>query len=271
MAGLRAYGLMYHDVVADHGKMTRVARLGPNRYNVTWTTFLEHLDLISEIAGRPSIVADVPSERRVPAMWSLTFDDGGASALEVGAELLRRRWHGYFFITTGRIGSTGFVDADAIRALDGMGHAIGSHSVTHPARMAALAPEALLYEWQASVDTLSDVLSKEIRTASIPGGHYGTNVAVTAARAGIETLFTSDPVRTARRVGGCVLIGRYSIRQSATARDAARAAAGNPAVWARQYVGWNLRKSVKALAGDRYYRVRRSVLNARSDGPSRDS
>jgi peptidoglycan/xylan/chitin deacetylase (PgdA/CDA1 family) len=255
---------MYHDVVSGDRGASGLAGSGPAHYKLTWERFSEHLDLIGEIVGAPpAVVDDPPAGRLSSPSWSITFDDGGVSALEVGQELSRRRWRAYFFVTTGRIGSLGFVDADAIRALDRMGHTVGSHSVTHPERMAALAPDELLHEWRTSVETLSELLGKQVRTASVPGGHYGRRVAVAAAHAGIATLFTSEPVRTARRVDGCLVIGRYSIRRNTSAVDAARAAAGRSGPWLRQYVGWNVRKPVKALAGDHYDRIRRAVLGRR--------
>ena len=260
---------MYHDVVGGGGSASGRAGAPAGHYKLTWERFVEHLDCIEALAGEPPALLDaLPPARGESPSWSLTFDDGGVSAIEVSEELARRGWRAYFFITTGRIGTIGFVDRDAIRALDRMGHVIGSHSVTHPARMAALAPDELLYEWQASVETLVEILGKPVRTGSVPGGHYRRGVAVAAARAGIETLFTSEPVRTARTVSGCLVIGRYSIRQDTSARDAAGAAAGHAAPWLRQYVGWNLRKPVKALAGQQYARVRQARLASRSTPPT---
>lgn len=269
MPRLRTHGLMYHDVVRGDRTPSGLTGAGPDNYKLAWETFVEHLDRIGQVVDAPpAVVCDRPAGHGTSPSWSLTFDDGGASALEVGEELLRRKWRGYFFVTTGLIGTIGFLDADAIRALDRMGHVIGSHSVTHPERMASLAPEELLHEWRASVDALSDLLAKEVCTGSVPGGYYRRHVAVAAARAGIDALFTSEPVRTARRIGGCLVIGRYSIRQDTSAHDAARAAAGSSAPWLRQYVGWNLRKPVKALGAEHYDRLRRALLAARSEPPA---
>lgn len=255
------HALMYHDVVEDDGRSTGRSGLGPDRYKVTWHTFVDHLDRIGERVGSPpALFVDGASE----ASWCLTFDDGGASAVETGEELLRRGWRGHFFVTTGHIGRSGFVDADAVRALDRMGHVIGSHSVTHPDRMAALSRGQLVYEWQASVETLASLLGKPVPTASVPGGYYRARVAAAATEAGITTLFTSEPVRTARRVGPCLVVGRYVIRGHTSADEAARAAAGESEPWLRQYVGWTLRKPVKALPGDPYGRLRRAALASRS-------
>jgi peptidoglycan/xylan/chitin deacetylase (PgdA/CDA1 family) len=255
---------MYHDVLESTRDPSGFAGAGPAHYKLPWKKFVEHLDRIEELVAPPVAVDEAFSRNS----WSLTFDDGGASATAVGEELLRRGWRAYFFITTGLIGSPGFVDAEAIRALDRMGHLIGSHSVSHPERMASLAADELLHEWRASVETLSDLLGTEVHTGSVPGGYYGRNVAGAAAHAGIDTLFTSEPVRTARRVGRCLVIGRYSIREDTSGRDAARAAAGNSAPWLRQYLGWTLRKPLKALGGAHYNRLRRALLAVRSEPPS---
>jgi peptidoglycan/xylan/chitin deacetylase (PgdA/CDA1 family) len=258
---------MYHDVLTADGRASGRPGAAAAHYKLSWEQFLEHLDCIGEVAAAPPTVIDdesagTPGSRS----WTLTFDDGGASALDVGAELERRGWRAYFFITTGRIGSNGFVDADATRAIDRMGHVVGSHSVTHPHRIAALTLDDLLYEWRASVETLAELLGKEIRAASVPGGYYGRHVAVAAAGAGIGTLFTSEPVTRAQRVDGCLVIGRYVIRDTTSARVAAQAAAGSRVPWIRQYVAWNVSKPVKARAGERYDRLR-GALAARS-GPS---
>jgi peptidoglycan/xylan/chitin deacetylase (PgdA/CDA1 family) len=162
------------------------------------------------------------------------------------------------------VGTRGFVDESAIRELDRMGHVIGSHSVTHPERMASLPADDLLREWRESVDILAHVLGKAVLTASVPGGYYRPNVAVAAIQAGIKTLFTSEPVRRAHVVDGCLVVGRYSIRRGASAEEAARAAAGAAVSWVPAYAGWNARKLAKRLAGERYEGFRRTLLTRSS-------
>jgi peptidoglycan/xylan/chitin deacetylase (PgdA/CDA1 family) len=265
---MRAYGLMYHDVVERDAQASGRSGVGPDRYKVTRESFVEHLDRIEQKVGVPPAVAeDLLAGRGPSPLWALTFDDGGDSALHVGEELLRRAWRGHFFITTGVIGTRGFVDASAIRELDRMGHIVGSHSLTHPERMASLSANDLLREWSESVAVLADLVGKDVRTASVPGGYYRRNVAVAAARAGVTTLFTSEPVRSAHRVDGCLVIGRYSILREASAEEAARTAAGEAASWLPAYVAWNARKLAKRLAGKRYESVRRKLL-ARSSQQS---
>ena len=252
---------MYHDVVDRDSPESGRLGAGADHYKVTSESFIAHLDQIEETVGMPPAVADdLLAGRGSSPLWALTFDDGGDSALHVGEELLRRAWRGHFFITSGVVGTRGFVDASAIRELDRMGHIVGSHSMTHPERMASLPANDLLREWSESVAVLASLVAKEVRTASVPGGHYRRNVAGAAARAGVTTLFTSEPVRSARWVDGCLVVGRYPIRRNASAEDAARAAAGEAAFWLPEYVGWNLRKLAKQLAGERYEHVRRKLL-----------
>jgi peptidoglycan/xylan/chitin deacetylase (PgdA/CDA1 family) len=261
----RIYGLMYHDVVGTGGESGRVGD-GPDRYKLSWPAFVAHLDAIEVAVAAAPVVVDDAFAARPSSGWSLTFDDGGSSALAVAEELCRRAWRGHFFVTTDLMGQPGFVDADAVRELGRMGHAVGSHSVSHPASMSLLPQSELLREWAESIQVLGEALGKPVRIGSVPGGHYRRNIARAAASAGIRVLFTSEPVRRARNVGGCLVVGRYAVRRHTSSADAAAVAAGRTAPWLRQRAGWSLRKPAKLLAGRQYDRVRRSLLS-RSDPP----
>jgi peptidoglycan/xylan/chitin deacetylase (PgdA/CDA1 family) len=262
---LRTHVLMYHDVATGDPDASGFLGAGPARYKVSWETFAAQLHRIDQaVNGPPDVAGDFLGGRYgTPSSWSLTFDDGGASGLPIGAELTRRGWRAHFFVTTGRIGSAGFLDASDIQELRRTGHVIGSHSSSHPARMAALSWDELVREWQSSVTALSDLLGEAVRTASVPGGYYARPVALAAARAGIQVLFTSEPVRTPHRVGECLVVGRFAIRRDTTPAQAARAAAGSEAPWLRQYVAWMVLKPLKRLAGRHYERIRRRLLETR--------
>jgi peptidoglycan/xylan/chitin deacetylase (PgdA/CDA1 family) len=260
---------MYHDVVSGDPDESGFPGPGPGRYKLPWTTFVEHLDRIAEAAGGPpAVVDDLITGRLRSSSWLLTFDDAGTSAMAIAVELASRGWRGHFFASTNLIGRPGFLDREAIREVKDMGHVIGSHSVSHPMQMSSLPSAELLREWRESVAVLSDLLGTEVRSASVPGGSFARRVALAAEEAGIAALFTSEPVRTARRIGACLVIGRFTVRRSTSARDAARAAEGEAALWAAQYAAWNLRKPMKALGAERYDRIRRALLAGRRRRPT---
>jgi peptidoglycan/xylan/chitin deacetylase (PgdA/CDA1 family) len=246
---VRLRALMYHDVVEGN----------PDIYNVAPPRFAEHLDEFQRALGRPPV--------RVPDFaegdWLITFDDGGASALHAGEELARRSWRGHFFIATDMIGRAGYLDWDGVRAVESMGHVIGSHSCSHPDRMAACSSEQLMDEWSRSAAVLARELGHPVATASVPGGLYSDEVGRTAAAAGYTSLFTSLPSQRLRSIDGCQLIGRYAIRKDTSAGEAAAAAAGKSAPWLRQRAAWGLRGTVKKVAGGRYESIRRALLARR--------
>lgn len=240
---------MYHDVVEGSRDV----------YAVTPEHFREHLDAIERALRRPPAAADELGDGE----WMITFDDGGASALHAGEELARRSWRGHFFIATDLIGRPGFLDWDGVRAVAGMGHVIGSHSCSHPDRMAACSWDQLMDEWSGSAAVLAQELGHPVTTASVPGGLYSRSVGRAAAAAGFASLFTSLPSQRLRSIDGCRLIGRYAIRSGTPAGEAAAAGAGQALPWARQRSAWALRGAVKTIAGGRYESLRRTLLARR--------
>lgn len=256
---MRARTLMYHGVAAEGGPRDGFPGPGAAAYSVAPARFAEHLERIAAATGRPPERVDALT----PGAWMLTFDDGAASALEAAEQLARRAWRGHFFIATDLVGSPGFLGWDDVRELGRAGHVIGSHSCSHPARMAACSYEELLDEWSRSAAVLAEALGRPVSTASVPGGLYSPSVGRAAAAAGFTTLFTSLPSQRLGSIDGCLLIGRYAIRRDTSADEAAAAAAGRTLPWARQRTAWALRGTAKRIAGERYEGVRRALLARR--------
>jgi len=253
--------LMYHDVVGGDAAASGFPGPGPARYKLTVEAFRGHLAALAEATGRPPASVDAVIRGSVPpGTWLLTFDDGGAAAVET-AELLRRRgWRGHFFVVTGRLGRPGFIGRDDVRCLSELGHVVGSHSASHPDRMSACSGDELEAEWRTSIDVLSELLNAPVTSASVPGGHYSTAVGRAAAACGVRALFTSRPAPQVGAVDGCLLLGRYAIRRNTPAAEAAEAACGMPGRWARQHSAWALRAAAKAAAGPAYERIRARLL-----------
>src|SRR6266540_41491 len=197
----------YHDV-ADQPQESGFPSPGAAAYTLSRAAFRRHLAALARASLRPELVTGI--DPTVPGRHVLlTFDDGGNSARHVGDELCRRGWLGHFFIITGRIGERTFLDAAGIRDLRRCGHVIGSHSHTHPDIFREQTMEQMVEQWRSSCDRLADLLGEPCTIASVPGGDISPLVLESAGAAGLQYLFTSEPVLAPRHVYGCWLLGRF--------------------------------------------------------------
>ncbi len=261
---MRALSLLYHDVV-EPGDWDASGFPGSAAatYKLERRAFERHLAAVSAAAGRRGTVQQLSAAPPPgPPLVFLTFDDGGASAYGCIADLLEGAgWRGHFFITTDYLDAPGFVTRRQVRDLAARGHVIGSHSCSHPSRMSRCRPEHLREEWTRSTGVLADLLGEPVRVGSVPNGAFSRRVAVTAAAAGIRRLFTSEPTMRCDTVDGCVVIGRFLLRSNTPAEVAAALASGKLGVRLRQLWFWNLKKVAKAVAGDAYLALRRTVYD----------
>jgi peptidoglycan/xylan/chitin deacetylase (PgdA/CDA1 family) len=254
---------MYHDVV-DGLEHQRSGFPSPDAaiYKLEPLKFAAHMKAISQVLrGKPdNVLALNQAERHVP--FFLTFDDGGVSAYShVADQLDRLGWVGHFFISTGYMGQPSFLSKHHIRELVRRGHVVGSHSHSHPIRMASCTQDELREEWQTSVDIISEVIGAPVRVASVPGGYYSRRVAEAASLAGIEVLFNSEPTTTIHRVDGCMVLGRYGIQHRTSPGVAASLAAGQGISRVRQGVLWNIKKCLKRIGGGHYLTVRNIMID----------
>jgi peptidoglycan/xylan/chitin deacetylase (PgdA/CDA1 family) len=259
---LKVAALLYHDVVED-GRFDASGFPGAaaSRYKLRAEDFEQHLQALEREAQGPPALVDGLGTVPTGLPWLLSFDDGGSSALATGKLLAERGWLGHFFVTVDFIGTAGFVDADSIRSLSGLGHVIGSHSCSHPERMSRCTWDELVHEWSRSAEVLSEIVGRPVDVASVPAGHYGRIVARAAAASGIRTLFTSEPVVTTREVDGCRVVGRFTVQRGVPPGAAVALARGRMLPRARQVAYWNVKKAAKAVGGERYLRVRQWLLS----------
>jgi len=261
---MRAVGLLYHDVV-DPGAYSSSGFAGGDAdiYKLDRPAFAAHLDAIAAAATGPvaSVLTVDGTSAKPPVL--MTFDDGGVGAVEHTADMLEERgWLGHFFITTERIGTAGFLSREQIRELHDRGHVIGSHSVSHPPRMAALSRDELLREWGRSVAELSDLLGEAVTTGSVPGGYHSRTVAETAAEAGIERLFHSEPTdRVTSEVKGLLEFGRYNVQRATSPETAGELARNSFSLRARQALLWNAKKVAKKVGGKYWLAARKRILD----------
>lgn len=257
--------LEYHDVIPDD-RWDDSGFPGPTAasYKLPMTRFLEHLDALQDVDGPVGMsVNQALAEPRNAIL--LTFDDGGSSATVIGRHLAERRWCGHFFIATDRLGQSGFLRRDEMAELS-RDHVIGSHSASHPTRMSRLTDVQLLDEWQRSIAVLEDLVQRRVTVASVPGGYYSDRVAETAAAAGVDVLFTSEPRTRIERVGACAVLGRFTLRRKHTDRYLRQLVGSPPFARAAQSLNWSLKKIGKRLAGDAYLRARELLLERKRFG-----
>lgn len=268
---MRTTALLYHDVVPQFRYETSGFQgADANIYKLDADEFRRHMLRIAAASGlRPLAVTSAAFDGAGRHLL-LTFDDGGVSAMEHTAGILAEfGWAGHFFVTAGRVGSAGFLGEVQIRALSRKGHVIGSHSWTHPLRMAALSAAQLDREWRDSTARLSDILGESVTTASIPGGYYSRAVASAAAAAGIRVLFTSEPVTRTAMVDGCLIVGRFSVQQGVSEDWVAAVVANRSLPRAKSYLAWNGKKLLKAAGGSAWLAARKAILARRGDAEKR--
>jgi len=268
---MRVVALEYHDVVEqENWESSGFPGNSAASYKMDAVRFAQHLDAVA--ASEVPVLNDVRALSSAPVSSSdrsvlISFDDGGSSALHPTADILEEHgWRGHFLVTTGKIGTPGFLDQAAIVALHRRGHIIGSHTETHPARMSLVSPADQLVEWQISRAKLEAILGTAMEVASVPGGYFDRQVAEIAAAAGIRWLFTSEPESRVEMVDGCAVIGRYTLRRASPPAVARALVSAGPRARAGQWLAWNAKKLAKRVAGDTYLRLRASAFRESSGG-----
>jgi peptidoglycan/xylan/chitin deacetylase (PgdA/CDA1 family) len=153
------------------------------------------------------------------------------------------------------------MNEEQIADLHRRGHVIGSHSCSHPVPITALGDHELDREWRQSCDVLADILGQPCRVGSVPGGFLSGRVIASAARAGIEQLFTSEPTTAVHRHQDCTVLGRYMVKHGTPAQVAADIARGKLRPRLQQWVFWNGKKGIKRIGGKYWLRVRKYLLS----------
>jgi peptidoglycan/xylan/chitin deacetylase (PgdA/CDA1 family) len=121
----------------------------------------------------------------------VSFDDGDLSCHTTAAPILERHGlRGTFFVVTRWIGQPGFMDADQLRDLVHRGHAVQSHSRSHP-DLSSLTTADIDDELLGSKADLETILGRAVTQFSIPGGAYDERVLAAAERAGYQSVFNS--------------------------------------------------------------------------------
>lgn len=174
---------------------------GEAAYWIRPDLYAEVLDLV--VRSRGSLKVDV------------TFDDGNASDILIGAEGLAR--HGMvatFFVLADRIDAPGCLSAQDVASLMQMGHAIGSHGAAH-VDWTTLDSAGLARELDDARRLITKITGGPVDAAAIPFGRYNRRVLSEVGRRSYREVYSSD--------GGPVLsrrlpLPRTSLRSDMTVR-----------------------------------------------------
>lgn len=252
--------LEYHDILGPEGA-DATGFPGPSAasYKLSSSEFRRHLEQLRQL--HVEMVASDGSTSLGPDAVVLTFDDGGTGALRIAAPLLEQfGMRGMFFMTTGQTGRPGFLGEADLRELQSRGHALGSHSVSHPVRFSSLEPAEMARELSESRDSLEQILGAEVRIGSVPGGYFSRKVAEVASEQGYRWLFTSEPTSRLFTVDGCTVAGRFTLRAGDPPSRAWAMATGEGATRRLVAAGWQAKKILKAVAGPAYLRLRQRAF-----------
>lgn len=167
----RLVNICFHGI----GTPRRALEPGEDAYWITPARFHEVLDLVS----------DEPQVR-------LSFDDGNLSDIEIGLPaLLERGLAATFFVIAGRLGQTGSLGRDEVRALSANGMQIGSHGMTHQPWRGLRAAD-LDRELVGAHRVLEELTGQDISEAALPLGRYDRRVLRRVRSLGYRRLHTSD-------------------------------------------------------------------------------
>lgn len=208
---------LYHEVT-DDAKTSGFQRPGALPYKHKVTHFLNDLELITTKFEKAISITALEQTQNTNQLL-LTFDDGGASAVDVANTLSNHGLIGHFFITTSLIGKPNFLTTDEVISIHNMGHIIGSHSHSHPNIFRDLSYQDQLNEWSESKAILENIIDQPVICASVPGGDMDKWTIIAAAEAGIKYLFTSEPNYTPQQKFGVFLLGRVCPKNTTTSHQ----------------------------------------------------
>jgi peptidoglycan/xylan/chitin deacetylase (PgdA/CDA1 family) len=190
---MRIVALTFHDVVADGRSASAESDTFYRIKASEFESLLSQLRKLSyQTVSSRHFRAWQQGWRNLPERTVvLTFDDGYASHFELVAPLLvRYRFIGTFFVTTGFIGKPGYMSWGQLRKLIFLGMEIGSHGASHQP-LTPLSPHELAEEVVSSKRLLEERLGVPIQAMAAPGGSWNPAVAEASKQAGYEAVWVS--------------------------------------------------------------------------------
>jgi peptidoglycan/xylan/chitin deacetylase (PgdA/CDA1 family) len=254
MALSRIVFLMYHELELPERKLVQ-SDPGYVRYILPLEIFISQMKWVKDTGFQGLSVSEslrYPSGPNV----CITFDDGCETDLIAAAPVLRDLGFGAtFYLTSGFLGTTGYLSPDQVRQLDSLGFEIGCHSMTHP-YLSDLADAEVSREIVDAKLQLEQIVGHRIEHFSCPGGRYDQRTLETARRAGFRTVANSRFQANSQDTN-LYQLGRVAMKRGMPLEEFAATCHGR-GLW-KQRLSDSTRESVRQLLGNRVYDQLRSV------------
>jgi peptidoglycan/xylan/chitin deacetylase (PgdA/CDA1 family) len=259
MAPSRIVFLMYHELELPGRKLVQSAP-GYVRYILPLETFQNQMQWLKNSGYRGLSVSEAiryPQELSV----CLTFDDGCETDLIAAAPVLREfGFRATSYLTSGWLGTPGYLSTDQVRELDSLGFEIGCHSITHP-YLSDISDFELGREIVDAKLQIEQILGHTIEHFSCPGGRYDERTLETARRAGFRTVANSRFYANSSGTSSYEL-GRVAMLRDMSLQEFGATCQGR-GLWKKELQD-RTRRSVRQVLGNRAYdKLRAAVLGER--------
>lgn len=262
MDSLSVVSLIYHEVAFEGIKnFQKSYGCLESKYVLNEIEFKKHVDILSGLVSSAEPVGSLQELNRIDTNTAafITIDDGYSSIVDIAQILESKGLKGFFFIIGDRIGLEGYAREEDLRRLRTKGHRIGTHSFSHPQNISQLNYNEIVAEWKKGIEVLQEILGEKVLTAGVPGGFTSKNVVRAAAEAGIEILFTSEPVTRVKYLPNIAIFGRYNIPANMDSNYVAALVRGSIYKRFKQFLQWNVKKIIKFILGRHFNKIK-SIL-----------
>jgi len=255
MSAPRIVFLMYHELELAGRKLCQ-SEPGYVRYILPVDTFRSQMSWLKKSGWRGLNVGEAilyPPGQNV----CITFDDGCETDLIAAAPVLREfGFNATFFLTSGFLGTPGYLTAEQVRELDAQGFQIGCHSMTHPYLSDLTEPELKREIVDAKLQ-IEQILGHPIEHFSCPGGRYSQRTLQIARQAGFATVCNSQFYSNSASRNPWEL-GRVAMLRDLPLNQFADTCSGR-GLWKKRWQH-EARRSVQRALGNRAYDHLRAVL-----------
>lgn len=193
--------LMYHSIITSSADVPPGREPGAQLYDVRVEDFQEQMRHIHELGHTlPQII--------------LTFDDGEMNNFQNAFRILKKSDRfAYFFITSERIGQSGYMGPDELNILADNNMMIGSHGKTHRI-LTELNDQDLRQEFVDSKKQLEQIIGMPVTAFSVPRGFCDQRVLAFAREAGYKEIFVSNVMQADEGVISRIAIkGNWSLQR----------------------------------------------------------